>query len=235
MSPNVMSMLKLAKNQISQCCWWKVMKTNLSMLDFAFLGLPPELQCHILRQISIGTYMQLTSAGDMRQLKTQMTSSDIRHLKLVSKDMKYLIERDGQHLTKQNVSSLSIDEFVPGVFKFTAANMRWEETVSFGDFSRIFAHCHFNSIWIIEYLCENKITCEMLVFNSCNINDEDILTIVDRLLGATEANNLSMLGYRNGNVSFEKEFFRMPSVRKVCHCLNPNSITPPLNKLTGIF
>uniref|UniRef100_A0A1I7WHQ5 Resolvase/invertase-type recombinase catalytic domain-containing protein n=1 Tax=Heterorhabditis bacteriophora TaxID=37862 RepID=A0A1I7WHQ5_HETBA len=49
--------------------------------------------------------------------------------------------------------------------------------------TRMFSGEHFCDQ--LQYLCENKITCEMLVFNSCNFNDEEILTIVDRLLGAT--------------------------------------------------
>uniref|UniRef100_A0A1I7WHD3 Dynein light chain n=1 Tax=Heterorhabditis bacteriophora TaxID=37862 RepID=A0A1I7WHD3_HETBA len=38
-----------------------------------------------------------------------MNSTDIRRMKLVSRDMKYLIERSGRHLTKQNMHDLVLD------------------------------------------------------------------------------------------------------------------------------
>uniref|UniRef100_A0A1I7WI94 Glycosyltransferase family 92 protein n=1 Tax=Heterorhabditis bacteriophora TaxID=37862 RepID=A0A1I7WI94_HETBA len=117
----------------------------------AFYILPPKVQIKILTEVKLSWKSHYFYFADTDDLVRNPSHEA---------DMKYLIERGGQHLTKQNVSSeqsfarvnrANVLRFVPGVFKFTAANMRWEEAVSFGDFSRIFAHCHFNAIWISEY------------------------------------------------------------------------------------
>uniref|UniRef100_A0A1I7X5U6 F-box domain-containing protein n=1 Tax=Heterorhabditis bacteriophora TaxID=37862 RepID=A0A1I7X5U6_HETBA len=157
-----------------------------------FAILSPVLKaCKALLEISLSALvatLNSPSHTSMNIFQAQMTSSEIRHLKLVSKDMKYLIERGGQHLTKHNVRYLCIDEI----------NL----TLDFCD-------------RLQDDFRENRITCDMLLFNSCNIYDEDILTIVDKLLGATEANQFNILESRNRNFRFKKEFFWMPSVRKL--------------------
>uniref|UniRef100_A0A1I7W6E5 Uncharacterized protein n=1 Tax=Heterorhabditis bacteriophora TaxID=37862 RepID=A0A1I7W6E5_HETBA len=66
-----------------------------------------------------------------------------------------------------------------------------------------------------DLFCENRITGEVLIFNSCDINDEEILTIVGKLLGATEATNFWMFGHRSRNFHFKKEFVQSASEKKL--------------------
>uniref|UniRef100_A0A1I7WAM0 Endonuclease/exonuclease/phosphatase n=1 Tax=Heterorhabditis bacteriophora TaxID=37862 RepID=A0A1I7WAM0_HETBA len=52
------------------------------------------------------------------------------------------------------------------------------------------------------------------MLSTCDFNSKENLTIVDRLLGATEVSSLVILGYTNERNSFNDEFFWMGSVRK---------------------
>uniref|UniRef100_A0A1I7X3D0 F-box domain-containing protein n=1 Tax=Heterorhabditis bacteriophora TaxID=37862 RepID=A0A1I7X3D0_HETBA len=227
----------------------------------SFHDLPPELQCHLLRELNTGEIRELKAVS--KQLKrlierqwrpsffilppkiqlkilteTHMNSSEIRSMKLVSKDMKYLIERGARYLTKQNMLSVFIYELctsgsgktkkfillnrqiASGFHKVTAGNMCREETVSLEDFSRIFTHCHFDSIWIRhinitfdfcdrlqDLLPEYRITCEMLGFELCDLDDDEIRTIVDKLLGATEASHLIISDNRNMTTVLRRNSF----------------------------
>uniref|UniRef100_A0A1I7XKV6 FTH domain-containing protein n=1 Tax=Heterorhabditis bacteriophora TaxID=37862 RepID=A0A1I7XKV6_HETBA len=123
--------------------------------------------------------------------RTSFNSGDIRELKLVSKQLKRLIERHWRPAF-----------FILPLKIQLKILIEINITLDFYDRLR-------------DLLLENRITCNMLSFSSCDFNDEEIMTIVDRLLGATEANQLMISEHRNINIRFEKEFFWMPSIRKL--------------------
>uniref|UniRef100_A0A1I7WG37 Recep_L_domain domain-containing protein n=1 Tax=Heterorhabditis bacteriophora TaxID=37862 RepID=A0A1I7WG37_HETBA len=69
---------------------------------------------------------------------------------------------------------------------------------------------------------KNKITCDQLSIMVGEFQEGEKLAVVDRLLGATEASHLLIIGRKIVKHQFDKEFFWMPSVREVCYCLNLN-------------
>uniref|UniRef100_A0A1I7WGG5 F-box domain-containing protein n=1 Tax=Heterorhabditis bacteriophora TaxID=37862 RepID=A0A1I7WGG5_HETBA len=170
----------------------------------AFYILPPKVQIKILTE-------------------TQMTSSEIRCMKLVSKGMKYLIERGGRHLTKQDLRYCCIDEvsrtictnrffmfnkcihlkiqIAPGTCKVISMNNHRRQHISLEHFSQILAHSHISHVFINRHIRKNKIICRTLILGGCNFNDKE--------------NGLCIVGYTNQTNSFNEEFFWMPSVRKL--------------------
>uniref|UniRef100_A0A1I7WHU0 F-box/LRR-repeat protein n=1 Tax=Heterorhabditis bacteriophora TaxID=37862 RepID=A0A1I7WHU0_HETBA len=166
----------------------------------------------------------------------------MRRMKLVSKDMKYLIERGGLHLTQQNMRYCHIEEVsrtlctsnieptFKGILLNTSVNRTHRLNVSLEDFSRISARCHFFTIWLKQvnltlYLCDqvlhhfrdNKITCKMLYITVFDFNDEEKMTIVDRLLGATEASCLCIIKENSTECRYKKEVFQLSTVKKLKH------------------
>uniref|UniRef100_A0A1I7XD07 F-box domain-containing protein n=1 Tax=Heterorhabditis bacteriophora TaxID=37862 RepID=A0A1I7XD07_HETBA len=91
---------------------------NATSLESIFY-LPPKIQIKILTEVKLtwkshcSTLVAALNSPSHRLInifQTQMTSLEIRRLKLVSKDMKYLIERGGRHLTKQELTRCRIAE-----------------------------------------------------------------------------------------------------------------------------
>uniref|UniRef100_A0A1I7WP10 F-box domain-containing protein n=1 Tax=Heterorhabditis bacteriophora TaxID=37862 RepID=A0A1I7WP10_HETBA len=176
----------------------------------SFHDLPPQLQCHILRELH---------------------ADDIRKLKRISKQLKCLIERHWSRafsILPPKIQIKILTETAPGAYSVERRSEHNVKVISFEDFSRICAHCYFHSIEMREInitldFCdqlqrlfrENRITCELVSFAPSNYTDVKKLTIVDRLLGATEATSFTLVNYEHRNLRFEKEFFRMPSVRKL--------------------
>uniref|UniRef100_A0A1I7WF56 Secreted protein n=1 Tax=Heterorhabditis bacteriophora TaxID=37862 RepID=A0A1I7WF56_HETBA len=131
---------------ISQC----LMKTNSSMLVFCHLQNYPSLYKEIfIRLITILVFLVFRRNCNATFLERFLPTL-IYNLLEMSGNYKFTDNSEQSFARVNRANVLRVYSFVPGVFKFTAANMRWEEAVSFGDFSRIFAHCHFNSIWISE-------------------------------------------------------------------------------------
>uniref|UniRef100_A0A1I7W948 F-box domain-containing protein n=1 Tax=Heterorhabditis bacteriophora TaxID=37862 RepID=A0A1I7W948_HETBA len=170
--------------------------------------------------------------------QTRMNASEIRRMKLISKDMKYLIERGARHLTKQRIFRITFTE-VSGalsgkplkslfcsIFRLRLVRTVLREGVSTtlkSSASRIFlgfAHIAifsqlgcgmyvffiiFSKINITLDFCdqlqrlfrENRIICESVDFAPSNYNDVKKLTIVDRLLSATEATSFLLVDYEH--------------------------------------
>uniref|UniRef100_A0A1I7WU39 Uncharacterized protein n=1 Tax=Heterorhabditis bacteriophora TaxID=37862 RepID=A0A1I7WU39_HETBA len=121
---------------------------------------------------------------------------------------------------------------VPAVYKVTGVNKYPKQDISFEDFSRISAHCFIGLISIIhvditldffdqvlDLFRKNEITCEVLLTVSCNFNDDDNLSAIDRLLGSTQASSFFMRRDRNDEYRFKKKLFLLPSVTKLKHLI----------------
>uniref|UniRef100_A0A1I7W855 F-box/LRR-repeat protein n=1 Tax=Heterorhabditis bacteriophora TaxID=37862 RepID=A0A1I7W855_HETBA len=114
--------------------------------------------------------------------KTHMNAADIRRMKLVSRT-----------LCTSNIEP-TFKRFSAG----TSVNRTHRLNVSLEDFSRISARCHFFRISLIQvhifFVNFETQYGSFLVIRKMNVfSDEEKITIVDRLLGATEASYLSII------------------------------------------
>uniref|UniRef100_A0A1I7WAN2 Glycosyl transferase n=1 Tax=Heterorhabditis bacteriophora TaxID=37862 RepID=A0A1I7WAN2_HETBA len=98
-------------------------------------------------------------------------------------------------------------------YKVSIGSTCIEANIGCEDFSRSFAHHHF--------------------FHMSMSHEGEKLAVVDRLLSATEARHLDIIERRISEHRFDKDFFWMPSVRKVCYCLNLNFFSLEGRNLDG--
>uniref|UniRef100_A0A1I7WVA1 F-box only protein 22 n=1 Tax=Heterorhabditis bacteriophora TaxID=37862 RepID=A0A1I7WVA1_HETBA len=183
-----------------------------------------EIRNRLCLDMSLANFTQ--SEENVHKLAdTLMKSSEIRRLKLISKDIKYLVEKGGRHLCQQSMHRFKIYENPSGCYKIKTINNHSDLNISIEDFLRIFAFCRFEELHIsvdkvtldfcdqLQKLREEKISCRSLIIAVCGFNENERLTAIDRLLSATGAKELCLSDEENDH--FDRDFFSFAPIREL--------------------